>query len=317
MYCSLLVFITCEVVIACVLLCQNQANFSMKLKTVKLEKCIAEFTSSLSSLSGKSRKIVDKATTLQVPLVSLASVNFEKLETLGSGSYGTCYRHKFPDMEETVCIKVFKHNPVRGPGWRAMLLEVEALKSIDGISGTPRLIAVSPVAPSAIIMSDVGTLTFLEWLKTNPGTPREAILALKKISTIVQQIHARRLSHNDLHERNVIIDERNEPSVVDFGNMLPFGVRTWRTLFFTKMIFRQMIGIEAVGASNDIMRFGKLLRDSLSFFSLDASIENDLKKLARDCIRLKVGSIGDVVTKLEVILWRYDEQLRSTFRQGE
>ncbi|XP_068212070.1 uncharacterized protein [Palaemon carinicauda] len=276
----------------------------MSLRSTELRTRMFEFSSRVNVLLPRTERYkVVSAIPLQVPLVSLASIKFENLEKLGKGVNGTCYRHKFSDMEETVCIKVFKRSFIRCRGWHAMLLEAEWLKKLDDTPGIPKLIAFSPLAPCAIIMSDVGTLTYQDWLSINRRNPREVISVLKKTSMIIDRTHERGLSHNDLHERNIVVDDKNnEPTIVDVGNMLPFGVRSWRTVCYTHMPWRQMLWIDVVDASGNVIMLGKLIRYSLPFLSLDAPIRAELATLAKECIRQDSMPISDVVVKLDGIL---------------
>ncbi|XP_064083832.1 RAF proto-oncogene serine/threonine-protein kinase-like [Macrobrachium nipponense] len=165
---------------------------------------------------------------MNVPVVNLAGVPLSS-NKIGSGMFGMCYRYHFGDVEKPLVIKLFENNCSTPKVLRGILKEVTNLRSVRSIEGVPKVFAVSAVPPYGIVMSDAGTITFRDWQLQTARTPMEIISVVKKIAEIIANMHRQGIVHNDLHGKNIVINEETQkPTIVDFGLAGRLGAYRYR-----------------------------------------------------------------------------------------
>ena len=98
--------------------------------------------------------------------------------------------------------------------------EAAVLQELEGEAGVPRLYGVTTDSPPALVM------------ELCPGEPLEdclgrgevsaCLLALVEVCGVVRRLHARGITHGDIHERNVLVDASDDGNVRAF--LLDFGL---------------------------------------------------------------------------------------------
>lgn len=68
-----------------------------------------------------------------------------------------------------------------------------------------------------IVMEWVPGRTLLQFCSDHPVGAREAALLIAKVARAAAAAHARGITHRDISLRNILIDEKGEPRLIDFG----------------------------------------------------------------------------------------------------
>ncbi|XP_066953659.1 uncharacterized protein [Macrobrachium rosenbergii] len=271
------------------------------------------------SFGKKDKRKLELMRTLDVPLIRTESIQPHQMTRLGGGFYGVCYRVEFPDVDEPLILKTYKWNLIGGFGWKGMFWEAEALRKLDGVQGTPKLIAVDPVTnPCALVMTDCGNITYWSWVKKNAGDAHRHLALLTKISETLEEIHARGLCHNDLHGSNIVIDESMElPFIVDLGGMMTVGQKSWRTLFLPFLPIPQLLGMEPVSAYADILNFGRLMSSSVCYAGLEGRLLTKYRTVYKDCKKGRIKSAQELRRRIDAIARALKERKEGKERKKE
>jgi TolB-like protein/Tfp pilus assembly protein PilF/predicted Ser/Thr protein kinase len=144
--------------------------------------------------------------------------DYELLEEIGRGGQGVVYRARQKSLNRTVALKVI------GLGhWatqahlKRFRLEAEAAASLEH--------------PGIVPIHEVGerdgscyfSMKFVEGgqldavAKREPIPPRRAAELIAKIARIVHHAHEHRILHRDIKPGNILLDEKGEPHLTDFG----------------------------------------------------------------------------------------------------
>ncbi|XP_068210378.1 uncharacterized protein [Palaemon carinicauda] len=212
--------------------------------------------------------------------------------------------------DDPLILKTYKWDFIKGFGWKGMFWEADVLRKLERVRGTPKLIAVDPFShQNAMIMTDCGTTTFKRWVRKNAGDALKQVRLLVKVSGILREIHALGISHNDLHIENIIIDEAtDEPSIIDFGGSMPFGQRSWRTLFLPCVPFLQLVCIKPIDQFVDIRNFDRLMRFAEHQMRLDGPAMVAYRDLYKDCRTGKVKSAEELHKRILAIAVMLEEK---------
>ena len=142
---------------------------------------------------------------------------FELLEMLGSGSFGTVWRARDTDLDRKVAIKVPR-------GWR---MDEDEMKQFMREARTaaqlkhPNIVGIHEVGSiddTVYIVSDLITgSTMQEWAAERTRTPREIVDVCILIARALNHAHDNGVVHRDLKPANILMNEKGEPFIADFG----------------------------------------------------------------------------------------------------
>ena len=68
-----------------------------------------------------------------------------------------------------------------------------------------------------VVMEHVPGLTLQQFAGQHPVDPRQAARLVAELARAVAYLHARRIIHQDIKPRNVLVDDRGRPRLIDFG----------------------------------------------------------------------------------------------------
>ena len=68
-----------------------------------------------------------------------------------------------------------------------------------------------------LVMEHIQGCTLAQFVQDNKVTPTQAARLLAAVALAVQAIHDKGITHQDLKPKNILIDERGHPRLIDFG----------------------------------------------------------------------------------------------------
>lgn len=103
-------------------------------------------------------------------------------------------------------VKVYKNG-------RVCLREVEILRHISGHDHLPTIVSCDV---DRIVMTNAGACSLVEWLAV-PVTQSACDLVAFDVASALQHMHTRNVVHLDVKADNIVIDNKNRATLVDFN----------------------------------------------------------------------------------------------------
>ncbi|MBZ0230872.1 MAG: serine/threonine protein kinase, partial [Deltaproteobacteria bacterium] len=150
-----------------------------------------------------------------VPRVAFIG-RYKVVDVLGSGGMGVVYRARDPDLDRELAIKVVRSHSGTPRAQERLLEEARAMAKLRH----PAVVPVFDIGTTArgvfIVMPMVGGGTFYDWMKA-PHPWRQVVERFLAAGRGLAAAHAAGLIHRDFKPRNVLVGERGEVMVADFG----------------------------------------------------------------------------------------------------
>ncbi len=142
---------------------------------------------------------------------------FELLERVGIGKFGTVWKARDTQLDRIVAIKVPRKDQLSSGEAEMFFREARTAAQLTH----PNIVGVHEVGregDSIFIVSDfVQGANLHEWLSAQRLTPREAAELCTKIADAVAHAHAAGVVHRDLKPGNIMLDADGQPHITDFG----------------------------------------------------------------------------------------------------
>jgi WD40 repeat protein len=142
---------------------------------------------------------------------------FELLEQVGVGGFGTVWKAKDTELDRLVAVKVPRRDQLDASDVELFLREARSAAQLKH----PNIVSVHEVGRSqecVYIVSDyVDGVTLADWLTVHQPTPHESAGLCAHLAEALQHAHASGVIHRDLKPTNIMIDAGGEPHVMDFG----------------------------------------------------------------------------------------------------
>ena len=138
------------------------------------------------------------------------------MKVIGKGANGTVYLHKGLAIKKTDDLR-----------------EVQALLKLTNLPFVPRI---RNQGPGWFSMNrlPVGSKPWSRW----KATTEQKRAALRQLRANVNTLHARGISHGDLHTDNVFVNKKSKVWIIDFGRFQPIDGRRESTKYtLNKYVF--------------------------------------------------------------------------------
>ncbi len=140
------------------------------------------------------------------------------MEEIGSGGMGVIYRARQPGLDRLCAVKMLKADGTE-KGWSEEQLraEAKAAASLDH----PNIVGIFEVGQAEgrlyFSMELVDGQDLTRFVRGRLLTSKVVAGYVRKIAEAVHYAHARGILHCDLKPANILIDQRDEPRITDFG----------------------------------------------------------------------------------------------------
>jgi tetratricopeptide (TPR) repeat protein/tRNA A-37 threonylcarbamoyl transferase component Bud32 len=147
---------------------------------------------------------------------------YELLEEIGHGAQGIVYRARQPKTKRLIAVKRLAGGTVNASPTRRSRFEreVEAAAALSH----PNVVTVFGMelvgGQPLLAMEWIDGRPIDEWALRGPDGPRgltERLRIFLKVCEAVHHAHQRGVIHRDIKPSNILVDERGEPRVLDFG----------------------------------------------------------------------------------------------------
>lgn len=145
--------------------------------------------------------------------------NYEMLEQIGCGGMGVIYRARQRHSRRIVAVKrVLSYRADSKGALQRFRREAQAVASLDH----PNILPIYEVSESedglpffSMKLAQKGSLG--ENIPSLRNEPRKCVQLMAKVAHAVEYAHSRGVLHRDLKPGNILLDDRGEPLVSDFG----------------------------------------------------------------------------------------------------
>ncbi len=147
---------------------------------------------------------------------------YELVSELGRGGMGAVYRARHVETGVVHALKVVslgRDDPeLTARALARFRREAEVLARIEDHPSLVRIHACGAAAGAAWVAMDlVAGRSIVDRLRAGPLAPREAARLVSAAARGIEHAHALGVVHRDIKPENVLVDERGQPRVVDFG----------------------------------------------------------------------------------------------------
>jgi len=148
----------------------------------------------------------------------LAFGDYELLDEIARGGMGVVYRARQISLNRIVALKVVLHGPFASQEFR-MRFRTEA-EAVAGLRH-PNIVAVYEAGEHDgnpfLAMEYVEGRNFADIVRDEPLPANRAAQYLQTIAEAVSHAHEAGVLHRDLKPSNILLDERDQPRITDFG----------------------------------------------------------------------------------------------------
>src|SRR5213596_3019636 len=187
-----------------------------------LPDAVAEVDSSAGSLDELSRDNTKPTSGVKEAVRAAAMLgelgDYELLEEIGRGAQGVVFRARQKSLNRTVALKVISLGQWASEAHlKRFRREAEAAASLDHPSIVPIYEVGERDGSCYFSMKFVEGGQLDEVVRRKPMSIRQAAELIGKVARIVHYAHEHRILHRDIKPGNILLDQKSEPHLTDFG----------------------------------------------------------------------------------------------------
>lgn len=142
---------------------------------------------------------------------------FQLIEVLGQGNFGRVYRAYDPQLDHMVALKVPTFGSDETGKVQRFLTEAKAAARLRHPNIVP-VFECGRIGPALYISSQfIAGTTLAKYIETHQLDFRQTAKLVAAIARALAYAHQQGVVHRDVKPHNVMLDERGEPQVMDFG----------------------------------------------------------------------------------------------------
>ncbi|MCA9062889.1 MAG: protein kinase, partial [Planctomycetaceae bacterium] len=142
---------------------------------------------------------------------------FEVKQLLGEGGFGRVYRAYDPQLDRYVALKVPTFSVTDRSRVKRFLTEAKAAAQLRHPNIVPTFDSGQAADKLYIASQFISGQSLIDRIKDGKVKVRDAARWVAKIADAVQYAHEQGIVHRDIKPHNVMLDEKGEPQLMDFG----------------------------------------------------------------------------------------------------
>jgi MAP/microtubule affinity-regulating kinase len=154
-------------------------------------------------------------------IITEGLLNYTIKKILGKGAYATVRLAQHNETSKKVAIKTYDKYQIIDPTKRAnMLREIEILKKLDHPNIIKLYETVDTPKHFHLVLEYVSGLSLYTYIKSKPNScldENEAKRIFKQILGALDYCHCRFIAHRDIKLDNILLDEKSNVKIIDFG----------------------------------------------------------------------------------------------------
>ncbi len=202
-------------------------------------------------------------------MIGKAISHYEVLAKIGEGGMGVVYKGEDKNLKRVVALKFLPQDLMKNPEAKERFIqEAQAAAALDHPNICPVYEIEEVDGQTFIAMAYIGGQSLNEMISAGPMNVDRAICIAIQVAEGLQEAHSRGIVHRDIKPANIILTERGQPKIMDFGlAKLSWGVDLTKTAMIMGTVAymspEQAKG-ESIDHRTDIWSFGAMLYEMLS-----------------------------------------------------
>ncbi len=143
---------------------------------------------------------------------------YEIRRLIATGGMGVVYEARDTELNRIVALKIPRADMLHDrTAMQRFFNEARAAAAIRHPHVCPIFDVGEVEGQQFLTMPLVEGVSLSAWLENRTAAPREAVEIIRKLASAVQAVHDAGIRHRDIKASNVMIDQRGEPILMDFG----------------------------------------------------------------------------------------------------
>jgi WD40 repeat protein/tRNA A-37 threonylcarbamoyl transferase component Bud32 len=143
--------------------------------------------------------------------------HFELIERLGMGEFGTVWKARDTLLDRTVALKIPRREQLDAVSIEKFMREARAAAQLRH----PNIISTHEVGRHAdtlyIVTDYIRGASLADVISDHRLGVRESVVIASKVADALEHAHRSGVIHRDLKPSNILVDDRGEPHLMDFG----------------------------------------------------------------------------------------------------